>query len=165
MHLATASHQHHSLYTVVRKNDVWWGDFYHLIGEVQKGGSRPWIWSDYMWENPELFFQKMPKSVVQSNWYYGESFDLNAGKPTAVKSYIDLEAHGYDQIPTGSFHNNNTGSIGNTVKFCKEQVDDSRLLGFLQTFWKPTIEEYRGLILKGIDLTGEAKQWFERGAR
>ncbi len=175
----TAAHQHHYLYTVVRKNDLWWGDFYHLVGEVEKGGSRAWTWSDYMWDHPELFFKKMPKSVLQSNWYYGESFDLskmeNAAKNTAAsafakdyiraKSYIDLEKHGYDQVPTGSFHDNNTKSIGNTVRFCKEHVAGNRLLGFLQTYWKPTIEEYRDLILKGTDLTGEAKQWFEKAGK
>lgn len=165
----TAAHQQYYRYTVVRKNDVWWDDFYHLIGEVEKGGSRAWVWSDYVWHNPELFFKKMPKSVVQSNWYYGESFDIpsqkNAEKASGhhrAQSYIDLEAHGYDQIPTGSFHNNNTHSIGNTVQFCKEQVNDTRLKGFLQTFWKPTIEEYRELILQGTDLAGKAMREFEK---
>lgn len=160
----TARNQNYYLYTVVRKYDQWWGDFYFLIGEVQKGGSRPWMWSDYMWDFPELFFKKMPKSVIQSNWYYGESFDreLN-GKPNKyVESYIALEDHGYDQIPTGSFHDNNPKSIGNTVRFCKENIQDERLKGFLQTFWKPTIEEYRELILNGVDLAGDAKKWFEK---
>ncbi|MCE6989832.1 hypothetical protein [Dyadobacter sp. CY323] len=178
----TASHQHYYLHTVVRKNDVWWGDFYYLIGEVQKGGARPWIWSDYMWDNLDLFLKKMPKSVVQSNWYYGESFALKSAKnaknlkenpqTAAIKrdsnraaSYIDLEKNGYDQIPTGSFHDNNTHSIGNTVKFCTEQVADTRLLGFLQTFWKPTIEEYRNLILTGIDLTADSKKWFDKNRK
>jgi hypothetical protein len=163
----TAENQSHYDYVVVRQNDLWWGDFYFLIGEVEKNGSRPWIWSDYMWHHPELFFKRMPKSVIQSNWYYGESFvkELNGNPNKYVESYIDLESHGYDQIPTGSFHDNNSKSIGNTVRFCKENIQDERLKGFLQTFWKPTIEEYRGLILKGIDLMGEAKEWFEKNKR
>ena len=72
----TASHQSHYNYVVVRQNDCWWNDFYFFIEEVQKNGSRPWIWSDYMWHHPDLFFKKMPKSVLQSNWYYGETFDI-----------------------------------------------------------------------------------------
>ena len=32
----TAAHQQYYRYTVVRRNDVWWDDFYHLIGEVEK---------------------------------------------------------------------------------------------------------------------------------
>jgi len=158
----TAGAQSHYRYTVVRKDDLWWGDFYYLIGEVERHGVRPWIWSDYMWSNPELFFKEMPKSVVQSNWYYGERFDggLSESAKRAVDAYVDLEKGGYDQVPTGSFHDNNTRSIGNTVKFCQSHVNDGRLMGFLQTFWKPTIEEYRDLILKGIDLAGEARKWY-----
>ncbi len=159
----TASHQEHYKYVVVRQNDYWWNDFYFFIDEVQKNGSRPWIWSDYMWHHPGLFFKNMPKSVVQSNWYYGENFDLSQLDENTyifVKSYLDLESHGYDQIPTGSYHAENENSIGNTVRFCKKYIDDSHLLGFLQTIWKPTIEEYRTRILKGIELAGKAKEWY-----
>ena len=121
-----------------------------------KHGARPWIWPDYMlWNEPEQFFGKMPKTVIQSNWYYGEEFDKNRKH---VKAYLELEENKFDQIPTASFHNNNFKSIGNTVEFCSKHIDDSRLLGFLQTFWKPTIEEYRELILGGIALMGEAKR-------
>ena len=44
------------------------------------------------------------------------------------------------------------------VKFCKNYIDGKRLKGILQTFWKPTIEEYRKRILKGVDLVGDAKR-------
>lgn len=143
---------------IVRQKELWWGDFYTLIGEVLKNGSRPWVWSDYYWHNPELFLKYMPKSVVQSNWYYGESFDE---KTVRVQTYSDLENYGYDQIPTGSYHANNEKCFLNTVKFCEKNIEDTRLLGFLQTFWKPITEEYRDTILKGIELTGNAKRWFE----
>lgn len=49
------------------------------------------------------------------------------------KHNIDLEAAGFDQIPTGSNDLNNPKSIGNTVDFCRKCIDDKRLLGFLQT--------------------------------
>ncbi|MCE5345522.1 MAG: Tat pathway signal protein [Bacteroidales bacterium] len=143
---------------IVRQNDLWWGDFYFLIGEVFKNGSRPWVWSDYYWHHPDLFLQKMPKSVVQSNWYYGEDFDETK---TYVKAYLDLERNGYDQIPTGSYHENNEKSILNTVQFCEKNINEKRLLGFFQTFWKPIIEEYRERILKGTELTGNAKKIYE----
>lgn len=143
---------------IVRQKDLWWGDFYFLIGEVFKNGSRPWVWSDYYWHHPDLFLQKMPKSVVQSNWYYGEDFDETK---TYVKAYLDLERNGYDQIPTGSFHENNEKSILNTVQYCEKIINDKRLLGFLQTFWKPITEEYRERILKGVELTGNAKKLYE----
>lgn len=160
----TASHQSHQKYIVVRQDDVWWNDFYFMVDLLEKEECRAWIWPDYMlWNYPELFFKKMPKSVIQGNWYYGENFDLNLMKDNEkkyVQAYIDLEKNGYDQIPTGSYHAENEKSIMNTTMFSSGNIDDSRLLGILQTFWKPTIEEFRERILKGIDLAGEAREWF-----
>ncbi len=144
---------------VVRQNDLWWGDFYSLIGEVMKRGSRPWVWSDYYWHHPELFLKMMPPSVLQSNWYYGERIVETEGPG---KAYIDLKQHGYEQLPTASYHTENEKSIGNTVRFCKKNIDGPAMLGFMQTFWKPITEEYRARIMKGIALTGEAKKWFEQ---
>jgi hypothetical protein len=161
----TAAHQSHFDYIAVRQNDLWWGDFYFLIGEVEKRECRPWIWSDYVWHHPDTFFKKMPKSVVQSNWYYGENFntkELKGYAQTAVRAYLDLEAKGYDQIPTGSNDQNNPESIGNTVRFCSDNIEDKRLLGFLQTFWKPTTEDYRKVIMEGIELEGNAKKWLSQ---
>ena len=138
----------------MRQNDAWWHDFYFLVDEVEKNGSQTWIWSDYMlWRQPETFFRKMPTTVVQSNWYYGEEFNLEF---PYVKAYLDLEKHGYTQIPTGSYHADNQLSIKNTVAFAEKFISRNLLKGFLQTCWKPTIEEYRTRILKGIALMGEA---------
>ena len=137
----TAGHQSRFDYVVVRQNDLWWGDFYFYIGEVEKKNVRSWIWSDYAWHQPEVFFNKMPKSVLQSNWYYGSSFDLDKlEKPT--KTYVDLyhqlEAHGYDQIPTGSNWSNDI-NMEATVDQCKDFIDKSRLLGFMTAPWRPTL--------------------------
>jgi hypothetical protein len=154
-----ASHQSHYKYIVVRQDEAWWKDFYFLVEKVEKQNSRAWIWSDYMlWSFPDQFFEKMPKSVVQSNWYYGEKFDET---DKYVKAYLDLESRGYDQIPTGSYHADNEKSFLNTVQFSEKNINYNRLLGFLQTFWKPTIEENRERILKGVELAGNAREWFE----
>lgn len=161
----SAGHQAHNKYVVVRKNEAWWGDFYFLMGEVEKNGSRAWIWPDYvLWDNPEQFMKKMPKSVVQSNWYYG-TFDDVSHKH--IQSYIELNKAGYDQIPTGGYligkwfgAKKPELNIGATAEFCKKNLDDKLLLGFLQTWWGPTIEENRDRILGGIRLTGEAKKLY-----
>lgn len=145
-------------YLVVRKNDVWWGDLYFLIAQVEKAGARPWVWSDYAWQYPDLFYKSMPKSVIQSNWYYGENFD---GNSNPVKTYIDLATSGYDQIPSGSYDGKNAQNFSSTVQFCNSHIITSRLDGFLQTFWKPTIEKYRNDILKGIQLAGTAKKSYD----
>lgn len=136
-----ASYQVNQNYAVVRQNDLWWGDLYFFLGEVEKNGIRPWVWSDYAWHKPDVFFRKMPKSVLQSNWYYGSEFDMNTltgPNKTYVKLYNDLETHGYDQVPTGSNHSDAT-NFESTVDYCKKAVDPSRLSGFLQTIWRPTL--------------------------
>jgi len=99
----------------------------------------------------------MPKSVIQGNCYYGQKLNL---EHRGIKAYFDLGKNRCDQILTEISHANLTKSIENTVRFGKEYIDDSRLLGFLQTFCRPTIEENRELIIKGIELTGEAKRKF-----
>lgn len=136
-----ASYQTRQDYAVVRQNDLWWGDLYFYIGEVEKNGIRPWVWSDYAWHKPDVFFRKMPKSVLQSNWYYGPEFDLNKLKDpnkTYVKLYNDLEKYGYDQIPTGSNHSVGT-NFEATVGYCKNAIDPSRLYGFMTAPWRPTL--------------------------
>lgn len=160
-----AGHQSHYKHIVVRQGEEWWNDFAYLVESVEKNNSRAWIWSDYMlWNFPDQFFKKMPGSVIQSNWYYEEDFDLYRADGSLnkyVKAYLDLEKGGYDQIPTGSYHAENEKSILNTVDFCSSNITSKRLLGFLQTFWKPTIEENRKRIIKGIELCGDAKRSFK----
>ncbi|MCW3092919.1 MAG: Tat pathway signal sequence protein [Ferruginibacter sp.] len=148
-------------HVVIRQHDLWWHDFYFFVEQVERSGCRSWIWSDYLWKHPEEFFNKMPKSVIQSNWYYEESFDE---KLVPVKAYMDLESKGYDQIPTGGYYKKSgegAKNMGNTVEFSNTHIADPRLLGFLQTFWAPTTEENRGSILKAIGLLGESKKWYD----
>lgn len=162
----TYHHQKHFDYVVIRQKEAWWADLYFYISEAFKKGVRPWVWSDYVWHHPDEFFKMMPKSVVQSNWYYGETFATD-GQYT--QAYLDLEREGYDQMPTGSYHARpaqdfkatNEANIGKTVEFCAEHIDDHRLLGFLQTFWMPTTRQFEPTILKAIDLLGEAKREFQ----
>jgi hypothetical protein len=150
-------------YVVIRQNDLWWGDLYFFIGEVEKMNVRSWIWSDYAWTYPDAFFKKMPKSVLQSNWYYGSSFDFNHWPETEkwpdvklhLELYQKLEAHGYDQIPTGS----NWSSDKNmelTVDHCKGIIDKSRLLGFMTAPWRMTLPPCLNLHQEAIKQIGRA---------
>lgn len=143
---------------IIRQNEQWWGDLYFYISEAMTHGVRPWVWADYLWHHPDTFFKMMPKSVVQSNWYYGNEFNEGIGY---VKAYLDLAREGYDQIPTGSNQLSNPTSIGNTVNYCSRHIDDHHLMGFLQTFWMPTIGKYRDPIIQGIEMTGKARREFE----
>lgn len=159
-----ASYQTRQDYAVVRQNDLWWGDLYFFIGEVEKNGIRPWVWSDYAWHKPDVFFRKMPKSVLQSNWYYGSGFNLDSLKEPArtyVKLYDDLEKHGYDQVPTGSNHSV-PDNFESTVDYCKKSVDPSRLLGFMTAPWRPTLAQCLERHREAIGQVARAMKNFER---
>jgi hypothetical protein len=167
----TAQHQVKLNYAVMRQNDLWWGDLYFFIGEVEKNSVRPWIWSDYGWWHPDLFFKKMPKSVLQSNWYYGSRFDWEAKEEPAekypqwrtyVKMYNDMEAHGYDQVPTGSNHGNDQ-NMEATVDYCKKVVDPSRLSGFMTAPWRPTLAPCLDRHKEAIAQIGRAIKKFKIG--
>ncbi len=154
----TAQHQRTYNYAIMRQNDLWWDDLHFYINEVEKKGVRSWIWSDYGWRHPELFFKKMPKSVLQSNWYYGSGFDLAQLKePTKnyVKFYNDLENYGYDQVPTGSNWSHET-NMEDTVDYCKKNIDPARLLGFMTAPWLPTLSTCLDKHLEAINQINRA---------
>jgi hypothetical protein len=144
---------------VIRLNELYWGDMYFLIGEVFKGGSRPWIWQDYIRSHKDEFSRMMPKSVLQSNWYNKNDFSKPFNK--SVQAYLDLEELGFDQVPGGSnVYEGTEQCFFNNVKFCSENIAHQRLIGFIQSPWKRPITEYRTLILKSIELAGEARKWY-----
>ena len=157
----TYPHQQYWQYVVCRQFDLWWHDLMFLVEQVEDAGSRAWVWSDYEWHYPEIFFEKMPMTVLQSNWYYSESFNR---EDTYVKAYLDLEEHGYDQVPTGANWSCDTNFM-DTVKFAKENIAPERLKGFLQTIWRQTTPRWRDKHISAIEQVAAAKQWWESGAK
>lgn len=160
-----ASNQRFLNVAIVRQGEQWWSDFYFFVNEVEKNNVRPWIWSDYAWEKQDEFFQKMPKTVLQSNWYYRNDFTDPNHK--IVKTFIRLEKEGFDQIPCGTYYVSETeqpkdDNIQSIVQWSAENISDKYLKGFLLTNWRPTTEPFRAEILRGIELTGKARKWFER---
>lgn len=138
---------------IVRQHELWWHDFNFFVEAVEKTGSRPWIWSDFAWTHPQEFYEKMPKSVLQSNWYYGMRFDRT--DDPKVKTFLDLEKHGFDQVPTGS-NWTTADNFEALVKWCRPRIGAERLKGFLQTPWQPTVEEFRSQHMEAIDVVGKA---------
>lgn len=153
-------------YAVVRSGDLWWHDFNFLVNIIEKLGARAWIWSDYYWNNPEEFLNRMPKSVVQSNWnYYPDlAFDKdNNPTNTNSKTFVELEKHGFDQIPTGSLWRNsrewnNTENFDCLVRHNKRIVKPEHLLGFMQTIWTPTLKPMEQSHYRAIDLIDDARK-------
>ncbi|MCM8772426.1 MAG: Tat pathway signal protein [Candidatus Omnitrophica bacterium] len=154
----TYEHQKGLLYAVVRHGDLWWNDLYFLINEVKKKKVRPWVWSDYLWRHENEFVEKMPKDVIQSNWYYGLDFDLNNEKISVyLNAYLKLDKYGYKQIPTGSNHAH-FENFEKTVEFCKKNISSENLLGFLQTVWRPTVKEWLENHIKALEGVKRGKE-------
>jgi len=152
----TYGHQKTYSHAIVRNGDLWWQDFYRNLAVLEKHNVRGWVWSDYAWQHPDIFLQKMPKDVMQSNWYYGSFHNL---EDTMIRTYDFLEEHGYDQIPTGALWS----CIDNmefVTKYCKNAVSAAHLKGFLQTSWKAAEPKYKNLHKAALDLLGTAKKHF-----
>ena len=156
---------------VIRSNELWWHDFLMMVGAVESRGARAWIWSDKYWTDPEDFLKRMPKSVLQSVWYYDASFDIAelkthekeelAKEPRRlvnwkrVQSFIDLDKAGFEQVPCGS----NWGcdeNFGNLVRFCRQNLSPSLTKGFLMAPWKYTVAAKTPGQFAAIDLAKAA---------
>jgi hypothetical protein len=143
-------------YAQVRQYDLWWRDFDLLVKAVEKGGVRPWIWADCCWYKPDEFTDKMPKSVLQSSWFYGEDLREDS-ESCAVKAYMQLDKLGYDQVPTGSNWTTPT-NFEHTVDYCAKRISKEHLKGFLQTSWRATLETFRKQHFEALEQLGRAKK-------
>lgn len=179
----TAVNQIYNQLVVIRQFDLFWHDLDLMFSAVRQCGARPWVWSDYQWYHPEQFFRRMPKDVLQSNWWYSrlrpetvltrvnpqvmDTGKANMTEPLRlkpVKAYLELEKHGYDQVPAGGTHSLDT-NFANTAAFARRHISPKHLYGFLQTTWCPTIEHYRDRHIQAVDLAAAAiKQWPRQAA-
>ena len=139
-------HQHLSL----RQGELWWHDLLWFVRTVEKHGMRPWMWSDRIWEHRDEFLSRMPRSVVQSNWYDAGLFDARAFRWPRVANYVDLDRHGFDQMPTSSNFVTDVNTR-RTVEFCQANISRERLMGFLQTSWLATTAANRAKNVAAID--------------
>ena len=154
----TMGNQAKYAYAVIRQGELWWHDFNFFVKTVENLGMRPWIWSDYMWRHGDEFLKRMPKSVMQSNWYYRQWFDFETipkERRVHLESFLTLEKAGFDQIPCGSNWACEE-NIAGLVKFCRKNIAPERLKGFLMTTWGPTLPNHEAKLLRGIDLAAAA---------
>lgn len=137
----TAGHQKQLLFAVCRQGDLWWHDLLWFAKVTEKTGCRPWIWSDYYWGHKDEFLKRMPKSVLQSNWYYRPWFDPSEMPEkrfeTYLRTYDELDKAGFDQVPTGSncMCDNN---FGDTVKYCDARCSRALIKGYMMAPWTRT---------------------------
>lgn len=157
----TYAHQTGQEYIVIRSEELWWKDFYHLVDCVERENVRPWIWSDYIWHHADSFVKKMPKSVLQSNWYYEMAFkDPIGDDATYIHSFETLEKNGYDQVPTGSVWAFE-GNFAALARYCVGHIAPERLKGFMQTPWVMCTPKSWDVLKRSADTLSAVKAWYE----
>lgn len=129
--------QTHFGYICVRQGDLWWNDLYRLFDACEKAGTRPWVWADACWHEPDDYLKKMPKSVLQSNWWYGRIRKKVDGSYAHVEydTYRILEEAGYDQVPCCSTCTGFDKSAEHTMQMGSEVIATERLKGYMTAPW------------------------------
>lgn len=164
----TARHQSTYDYCVVRQGELWWHDCGFFVDTIKSAGARPWMWSDKIWHSHEDFVKRVPKDVLQSNWYYGHIFDPEKVPPEhreRVRPYIEafkwLEEAGYDQVPTGMAQPKDDvdGWKHGFAGHCAKTIAPARLKGMLNSVWCFTMPHKRDFINKAIDEVAEASRY------
>lgn len=158
-----AVHQGSFLYAVARQHELWWHDFYYLVDLVEKENVRTWIWSDYMWNHREEYLQKMPKSVLQSNWYYDMEFEepnISPARRNFLECFDLLDKYGFDQVPTGSNYYN-AENMEALTKYCTKHLSSETLCGFMQTPWKLMVERNWERLTEASETLKSSKVWYD----
>ena len=160
-------HENQSMYgyEVIRRGDVWWNDLLFFVKTVEKLGSRAWIWSDYYWKHPGEFLDRMPRSVLQSNWFYWDKFDAGVRR-CRWDNFVELEKAGFEQLPCGSSYRSDT-SFDLLVSTCEAKLNKEKVLGYMMAPWSLTINvpKLREKHRKAIDQIGTAIAKYSRISR
>lgn len=125
---------------VMRGETLWWHDMFFYFKEAEKHGAQPWVWSDYYWRNSESFLKNMPRSAIQSNWFYQRFKTYPEGDLAnkRIATYEELDAHGFLQVPTVSHCRGFDGAHENcldTLIHTREKLTDENVLGFMMAPW------------------------------
>ncbi len=154
---------------VVRQGELWWKDFLFTVKEVEKNGSKAWIWSDCNWKHHGEFLKNMPHSVMQSNWHYFYLQNMVRNDAEINRrdwpeswagplGFLELEAAKYDQIPCASNYRV-PKNLEIIVKFCKEHVARERIKGFLMAPWASSYgEAHRAKLVEACNLIENARR-------
>jgi hypothetical protein len=154
---------------IIRQGALYWNDVNFLADEVEKYGSRAWMFGDDAWFRQESFYANFPKRILLSNWFYGRSFRKaeKPWQPPRMNSYREFDEHGFDQVPTATnwypgYLYKDKGIKSNDVNFpltvahCRQTVSPQRLKGFMMTTWAKTLPENFDFISHAIDLVGQS---------
>ena len=150
---------------IIRQHDLYWHDINFLLKAVEKNGARPWLWADFVWHTPDTekaFIENMSHDALLSNWYYGDWVDPYFKQ--ARDGYAVLEAHDFDQVPTGGncdkTREYSEKNMLLTVENCMKIVAPERLKGFMMTTWEMTNEKNRARLAAAVDCIDESYEFY-----
>ena len=86
-----------------------------------------------------------PKSVLQSNWFYGLFADYPAEHPDAkaIATYELLDKHGFEQVPTCScWHYSGKYNTFQTLAHGKAKLNPDLVKGYLTAPWFNTEPDF-----------------------
>lgn len=77
---------------VCRGGELIWHDVRFLLDCVRETGATPWIWSDYLFDHPEKFREKIgTEDILLSPWFYDalreEHYTLISSRQAAIDYY------------------------------------------------------------------------------
>ncbi|MCI5549880.1 MAG: hypothetical protein MR418_01355 [Clostridiales bacterium] len=147
----------------IRIGEQWWHDAFFLFDECAKHGMRPWVWADPCWHNPDEYLRRMPRSVLQSNWWYdpmprGADGVFTDHRPD---TYRLLDKAGFDQVLTACSTWSYQFSDKDTLEYASEDLRGSvNFKGVIAAPWQLTTQEDYYTLLDEANRFGLAKKQF-----
>ena len=149
---------------ISRWGDLLWHDINFYGKVITKLGARPMMDADTIWYYGQEDCRRVSKDIIQQNWYYKPTLDPNSVK---VYAYNLLDEAGFDQIPLCSAYVQkdynvkvNRDNVPNTLKYCREMLDPSRLLGYGVTRWHALNDGGTQRYLEGWRYLDEARRTY-----
>lgn len=145
-----------------------WGqktdDAIRLFNICLEQGVRPWIWADFKtveeFGGEERFCKYIPKEVLVSNRTKALVVHIDGEEDAPqTKQYRKLAEWGYEQVATCRRWNWYLNEKM-TMRYCKEQVPEGSVIGFMTAPWLPVRPEHYEGILFTVDMLYNAKQFF-----
>ena len=117
-------------------------DLNFLCEVCREGGARPWIWVDVQSVQAlgglEKFNENVAKDVLISNWWYSKIHFDGENENPRTKLYRDIDALGYEQVPTSSTYSYPYNSR-QTMRYGKDYLKDENIRGYMTAAWQGTV--------------------------
>ena len=157
----SATHHTCCSISVARQGELWWHDLDFLRTEVEKRGSRPWMWLDFVVEKAKetKAFERLPKDVLMCPWYYGSDYESDKAWP--VKAMCECVEHGYDILPSGSLCFFTEDSMERLARYCKGRFPADQVKGFLVSPWLETCSFFKRRLIENGESLGRARRIYE----